>query len=519
MKYYLLENSRTICLFAHFNASHQISRHVFIYLEHLESIGCEIYFISNSPIKLEYRNLLTSKIKKCKIFERENAGADFGAWKWAIEQNIIPPDANDILLTNDSLYGPFFSLAPIIKEMQSRSDVDFWGFTDSYQGGWHIQSYFLWLSKKVFDSSSFREVFNSDFSKLGKLEIIEKGELQLTKTLSGAGFKGMAYISYKDVSPDEEDWDRKNPTHFYWDHLIEKFHFPFVKKELVLQNPEIIQSIDKLFTLIEKYNSYPVEIIKESISDYLALFDSTTTFSEKISVLCHLYYPGTIYYFLTRLFPLKSPQTQFIFNLSSSLYHNSFFTEMLTKYFQGSIIIYTPNQGRDIGGKLAALDILMRSGIQTKYTLIIHDKLSPHTPTGVKWRNKLLKVIDPNELHNVFAKFRNNEKVGVITNKELIKNEYDPDRNGFICTSNTHLLNYIKKYDLHLSGYNFAAGTIFWIRSEILSNFFSEHSPLSVRKEFEKGNSLDFDKGTNIHAWERLFSFIAQSQGFKTIGI
>jgi lipopolysaccharide biosynthesis protein len=515
----ILKNSKSICLFAHFNASMKVSDYVITYLEHLQWLGYEIYFISNSCIKEEYQHLLSSKIKHCRIFERENKGADFAAWKWAIEENIIPEDADSILLTNDSLYGPFFSLTPIIEKMKSEPGIDFWGLTDSYQGGWHIQSYFLWLSKKVFDSLSFKAVFSSNFSKLSKLEIIRQGELQLTKALSDAGFKGMAYIPYKDVSPDEEDWDRKNPTHFYWDRLIEKFQLPFVKKDLVLQNPEIIQNIDKLFALIEKHSSYPVEIIKRSISDYLTLYDSTTTFTEKISVICHLYYPGTIYYFLTRLFPLKSSQTQFIFNLSSSLYNNSFFREVLTKYFTGSIIIYTPNQGRDIGGKLAAIDVGMRSGIQTEYTLIIHDKLSPHTPTGIKWRDDLLKVIDPDELQAVFLKFRQDEKVGVITNKELIKNEYDPDRNAFTCTSSKNLLNYISKYELHMSDYNFAAGTIFWIKTEILRKFFSEHSPLSVRKDFEKGNSLDFDKGTNIHAWERLFSFVAHSQGFKTTGV
>jgi lipopolysaccharide biosynthesis protein len=72
---------------------------------------------------------------------------------------------------------------------------------------------------------------------------------------------------------------------------------------------------------------------------------------------------------------------------------------------------------------------------------------------------------------------------------------------------------------LQVTDYKFAAGTIFWIRTSILHRFFSAHSPLSVRKELEKGNKLDFENGTNLHAWERLFSFIAHSQGFKTTGI
>ncbi|MES1219439.1 MAG: rhamnan synthesis F family protein [Bacteroidota bacterium] len=514
-----MKDSKLICLFAHFNDNNQVEQYVFTYLEHLSDLGFEIFFISNSVIEQEYKDLLIEKISNCRIFERENKGLDFGAWQWVLENNLIPEDVDSLLLTNSSIYGTLFPLTPIFEVMLSKTDVDFWGLTDCYEGAWHIQSYFLWIPRKVFISEAFKKVFSQDFSKLDKSDIIQNGERQLTKSLSDAGFKGAAYIPYGELNPGFEDWDTKNPTQFFWDYLIEKFNFPFIKRELVLQNPENIQNIDNLFSLIQKHSSYSIDNIKQSISNYLASYNSSNTFPDTISVLCHLYYPGSIYYFLTRILLLKSPQTQFVFNLSFSLYHNAFFCEMLTKYFPDAMILYTPNQGRDIGAKLAAFDALTKAGIETAYTLVIHDKLSPHTPTGVEWRNKLLRIILPDELQKIFRKFQENKEVGVIVNKESIQNEFVPEQNKFTCTSNANLLNYIKEYNLNITDYRFAAGSIFWIRTEILRNFFSSYSPLSVRKEFEKGNSLDFNKGTNIHAWERLFSLIANSQGFKTIGI
>ncbi len=512
-------NQNLICLFAHYNPQNEVSGYVIFYLKHLSDLGFRIIVISNSAIKREYKTKLSTEVAHCKIFERSNKGNDFGAWKWAFENSIVPEDIDGLLLTNDSVFGPLFPLQPVFEFMNSKTDLDFWGMTDSYDGGWHIQSYFFWLSGKVLVSDAFKKIFKQEFSELNKLEIIKHGELQLTKWLSNSGFKGAAYIPYSQLSPDFEEWDAKNPTHFFWDTLIEKFNFPFVKKELVLQNPENIQNTDKLFQLIEKFRSYPLLNIKQSISEYLASYNSSNIFSDKISVICHLYYPGSIYYFLTRLFTLKSPQTQFIFNLSGALYDNIFFYEMLIKYFPEAFVLYTPNQGRDIGGKLAAFDILMKSGIQTDFTLIIHDKLSPHTPTGIEWRNRLLKIVNPEELSKIFRKFHQIEETGVITSEELIKNEFDPDKERFSCTSSDNIFNYIKKYKLNISDYKFAAGTIFWIRTSILQNFFSSYPPLLIRKELEKGNSLDFEKGTNIHAWERLFSFIAHSQGYKTIGI
>lgn len=508
-----------ICLFAHYNAQNEISPGVVYYLKHLSGLGFKIFFISNSPIKQACKTGLLREVTNCETFERENEGNDFGAWKWALDQSIVSETTEGLLLTNDSVFGPLFPLQPVFESMASKTQLDFWSMTDSYQGKWHLQSYFMYFSRKVFSSEAFRSVFQQRFDGENKLSIIEKGEIFLTQRLLVAGFKGEAFIPYQKLDDEINPAFTKNPTHSFWDKLIIQFNFPFIKKELVLQNPENIQSVGNLFQLIGKNSSYPVENIKQSISEYLAFFDSVNIFTDKISVICHLYYPGSIYYFLTRLLTLKSPQAKFVFNLSATLYHNAVFCEMLMKSFPDAIVLYTPNQGRDIGGKLAALDILMRSGIQTDFTLIIHDKSSPHTPTGIEWRNRLLKVIDKTELSEIFRKFHQNNDVGVITTEGLIKNEFDPDNEKFSCTSSDNIIRYLKEYRLKVSDYKFAAGTIFWIRTSILFNFFSSFQPLEIRKELEKGNSLDFYKGTNTHAWERLFSFIANSQGYKTIGV
>jgi lipopolysaccharide biosynthesis protein len=504
-----LKNSKLICLFAHYNAGKQVEPYVLTYLQHLESMGFAILFIS-SAIDQEQKSHLQEKFKTISIYERENKAGDAGILKWALGNNIIPADTDYLLLTNDSLFGPVFPLAPIVASMLSKPGIDFWGLTDSYRGAWHIESYFLCISKKVFTSNVFKEVLSNDHSKLTKQP--------LAQALSNAGFKGEAYIPCSQLSPDIEAPDAKNPTHFYWDQLIEDFHFPFVRKELILQNPENIQTTDKLFTLIEKHSSYPVDNIKQSISAYLASFDKSNAFPNRISVLCHLFYPGSVYSFLTRILALKSPQTQFIFNLSALLCHNTFVVEMLRTYFPGAPILCTSNQGRDIGGKMALYDTLLKCGVETDYTLIIHDKLSPHTPTGIEWREKLLKIIAPGELPYIFKKFQNKE-VGIIVTEDMVKSEYNPDKDRFTCTSSDNIFYFIRKFNIQVTDYKFAAGTIFWIRTSILHDFFSVHSPLSVRKELEKGNKLDFDNGTNIHAWERLFSFIANSQGFKTVGI
>lgn len=514
-----LNKPKYCCLFVHFNARNTVDGYVYTYLQHLSAVFGQIIFISNSNILPKDRKRLSTEIKQCRIEIRENKGADLGAWKDIIEQNIVPLETDYLILTNDSIFGPLHQLEAIVEEMNARNGIDFWGLTDSYQGNWHIQSYFICLSRKVFLSEAFKKIFATDFSSLSKKDIILKGELNLSQFLTNAGFKGCAYIPYTQLDPEFESWDAKNPTHFYWDILIKRFNFPFIKKELLLQNPDSIQNIQNIFTFLENKKHYPVGNIEDSISDFIQYSNEVYNISQKISVICHLYYPGSIYYFLSRLYALNSPKTTFIFNLADSLISNSFLLRLLKKHFPGSIVINSPNQGRDIGGKLAAIDTLIKTGVKTEYSLLIHDKLSPHTQTGVSWRDKLLKIISPLYLDKVFKKFEQNKKNGLITSHDMIKNEFDPDRNAFTCTSSDNLLNYIKEFNLNVTDYTFAAGTIFWIKTEILSNFFSVYSPLDIRKKLERGNALDFDNGTNTHAWERLFSFITNSQGFKTVGI
>ena len=512
-----LKNSKLICLFAHYNARGEIAQYVLTYLDHLANIGFDIFFISNSAVNKESRSLMEKKYSNCKIFERENSGGDFGAWQWAIQNNLIPPGTENLLLTNDSVFGPLFDLQPIFDQMQN-GDSDFWGLTDSFHHSWHIQSYFICFSKKVFFSEAFQSVFRQSFSSKNKLQIIRRGEILLTQNLVKAGFKAKVFIPYKKLDDEADSNFTYNPTHFFWNTLITEYRFPFIKREFILQNPEGLQSLDKLFFITRDESNYDTENIKSYIVENNS-FQLSPYKNIETSALCHIFYPHSFYYFLSRLAVLKKYNTRFFFNLSDTISADPDFIDILERIFPGSIIIHTPDKGRDIGGKLAALDILIKTEIKSKYTLIIHDKFSPHTPTGSKWRDDLFKIIDPGRITSIIDMFEENPDIGVIATKKFISNEYNPDIDGFDCTSSAILKKFINEYNLTLNNFNFVAGAIFWIRSGILKKFFLKTPPLSVRMKLEDGNTMDLTRGTAIHSWERLLSMISNDQGFKIKGI
>jgi lipopolysaccharide biosynthesis protein len=60
---------------------------------------------------------------------------------------------------------------------------------------------------------------------------------------------------------------------------------------------------------------------------------------------------------------------------------------------------------------------------------------------------------------------------------------------------------------------------MFWVRSEIIVSFFKRYNALKIRATLENGNVLDNEFGTKTHAWERMLSWIAGSQGYYIQGI
>jgi lipopolysaccharide biosynthesis protein len=195
------------------------------------------------------------------------------------------------------------------------------------------------------------------------------------------------------------------------------------------------------------------------------------------------------------------------------------FSNLSTPQINSDYIISSPNQGKDIGGKLALIDLTIKLKINADYYIFLHDKKSPHTTLGDIWREKLFKIIEPQNIEKIKNMFDEDDKLGIVAAKEFIVNEFDETTGNFNCTSNSILKELIKQYKLNLTNFDFVGGTMFWVKTEIFNNFFSRYNPLEIRATLEKGNVLDHDHGTYTHAWERMFSWIATDQGYKIKGI
>jgi len=170
---------KRVCVFAHYDKNNSVDNYVYFYLSSLKNITSDIIFVTVS-------NISTSHIRKLenegiKVVTRKNVGYDFYSYKTGLE-TIELNDFDELILCNDSVYGPIFNLENFFMQMTINKS-DFWGFTDSNQISYHLQSYFLVFKKSVIHSKRFKSFWDNVEVLDDKLLIIEKYEVGLSSIL------------------------------------------------------------------------------------------------------------------------------------------------------------------------------------------------------------------------------------------------------------------------------------------------------------------------------------------------
>ncbi len=249
-------NAHSVCVFSHYDAKHRIEGHIVHYIESIYNEGFDIIFVSTSLY------LPTSQVNKISKFCRhvlvkENIGYDFGAWKTGLE--CLGTSLNhyrSLLLCNDSVYGPLYSLSEMFSTMNNR--YDFWGVTDSLEVTHHLQSYFMVFSKKAICDPAFKNFWKSYKIYKIKRNIVLQNEIGLSKKLKNRGYTQGAYCNYADLKISRP----RNSSHYYWRDLITQYRVPFIKVELLKKNPKQINTKDWEYVL-EQHTRYNVELIKQ----------------------------------------------------------------------------------------------------------------------------------------------------------------------------------------------------------------------------------------------------------------
>lgn len=228
--------SKRIGIFAFYDKDAIIDDYVVVYLSAMKNVLDEILFISNGAIP-DNEKLKVDEIVD-EFIIRENKGFDAAAYKKVILENKeYIKDACEIVLFNDTVFGPIYPMEDIFSEMRSR-DLDFWGITRHAPAiAWDtpvpacVQSYFIVIEKRLLVSEEFYEFWEGQSSNASRLEeVVVNFEFAFTEYFERRGYIWDTYVDFTELDSSEEKYNF-SPTYYANYELIKNKRYPFIKRK------------------------------------------------------------------------------------------------------------------------------------------------------------------------------------------------------------------------------------------------------------------------------------------------
>ena len=287
-----MTDSRRLGVFAHFDRHNEVADYVIYSLKKLAEHVDDLVFVTTSQLHAADRNCLEEICKK--VICRENVGLDLYSHRTGLN-SVNWKQYKEIVLLNDSVYGPLSDLGELFAGMSAES-YDFWGISDCYDISYHVQSYFLVFTERVVQSSVFENFWESMVANSDKGSIIQDYEVGLTQLLIENGYECGVLCPSKKMGTVErvvryrrhywnmfrERWSdpalyyslvaglgkkaSMNPSHYEWRTLLLSSRSPYLKVNLLRDNPEALPDIDAILPLISVHTEYPSDLIRQHLN-------------------------------------------------------------------------------------------------------------------------------------------------------------------------------------------------------------------------------------------------------------
>jgi lipopolysaccharide biosynthesis protein len=284
-----LSGARQVAVFLHYDRRGKIHDYVVHYLAALRAIGWEILFVSNAP-RLDAVERQKIAPFCALMLRRRNSGHDFGAFRDALATLGDLACIDQLILANDSVYGPLHDLAPLI-EACDPAKAAAWSVTDNWDRQFHLQSYFLLFNPDALHHPAFADFWRRVRLVPSRTWVILKYEIGLTQAMQKAGLRCSALFPYRQAAgalsaavlqggllerkdlPEHhrayattlfnavEQGRPLNPTHYFWDYLIGEAGCPFIKRDLLLKNPVGVPYLSQWERLIRERTDYDPDLI------------------------------------------------------------------------------------------------------------------------------------------------------------------------------------------------------------------------------------------------------------------
>ena len=234
---------RRLGIFIFFDIESVIDDYVLFMLDSLKEAVDDLIVVSNSYLPNEELEKFLKYTDKIEV--RDNYGLDAAAFKYIYDKygQEYFSQYDEVILCNDTFYGPFEPYKSIVKKMEKR-DIDFWGLTANYdsEDGYgtmeygyipaHIQTFFIAFRNSVLTSSAFDNYWTNYDVKhmLSFSDVVMKHELTFTNYLEKNGFCWDTYLDLKYFKSDIKE-QNYNIYGYSTNNLVRNFNCPFIKRK------------------------------------------------------------------------------------------------------------------------------------------------------------------------------------------------------------------------------------------------------------------------------------------------
>lgn len=271
--------AKRLGIYTTYDKEGNLAQYIIYALKEYRKVVDELVVVSNCKLSKTSREDLEFVDA---IYERDDTGYDVGAfadfltnlygWEnvWKFEE---------VAFMNDSVFGPVYSLEPIIEKMSARKELDFWGLAhraeSDFDGGEviypsHIQLYFYVVKSRMLHSDAFVDFWKNISDKITDFRsAIVNYEFAFTKYFEERGFKWDVAVRLPGYDTDNPRFNL-SPYHYNMYELVKSGMYPFIKNkqftgDFVYAKYSDKSDIRKVFNYIRYQTDYDINMIWDVI--------------------------------------------------------------------------------------------------------------------------------------------------------------------------------------------------------------------------------------------------------------
>ena len=519
-------------------------------LQELQKVCAKLVIVCNG--KLDYDGLESFYKLTSDVITRENEGFDAWGYKTGMEyigwDNLAQYD--ELILMNDTVFGPLYPFQTIFDEMNDKN-LDFWGITKhgrflnpdglTKKGVFpeHIQTYFITIGSKMLGSIEFKNYWENLPQLKSWNATVSFFESQFTQHFADLNYTWDVYVN---TGKDLADFYDISMMILMPYELVKDYNCPFIKRKCftIEYNASLTfaigNSTKKAYDHICENTGYDVDMIWEhilrtasfrNIKDNLHLNyilpektikDGTIDISKaKVAVFAHITYEDMIDFCAGYIKAASEIADIYLTTLTEDMKNQltANFGQMTTNKLE-VIVLPENSKGRDVGALWVALKPHMEG---YDYICYIHNKKSPQVrplTVGRDFARRCMEntLASKEYVANILGMFETDQRLGLLFPPPVIHGPYI-QLLSFLWTGNYHnTVELAGKMSINVPidhGFDpiFPAGGMFWFKTKALKKIID----YDLKYEDFPNEPLPED-GTLGHAFERVYCFAAQSEGY-----